>query len=145
MKIAVVRAESGKVVESYIFEGELEEIVKDIARQAMDEWDPRSSDFIVTKDTYQLTISGRPDEEMLDELEEKGLVARDQSGVKVITTIYYISFDTELGEDENYIDKKMYIIAPLISVEFKDELEFEAASLPSYRGGEFKPRGLREE
>jgi hypothetical protein len=143
VKIAVIRAEYGRVVESFVFEGELEDIVKDVARHAMEEWNPGSSDFFVIKEVHALTVTGSPESEVIEELERRGMVAREEGSLKVLATIYYITFDTELGEDENYIDRKMYVIAPLISPDFKDELEYHAASMTGGRGG--GPPGVKLE
>lgn len=142
MKIAVIRAEEGRVVESYEFEGSLADVVKDIARQAMDEWDPSESDFFVMRDAREITIGAEVDDDTLRELEEEGLARREDGQVKVLLQYYTISFDTELVEDENYVDRKVYVIAPLVVPTLKDELEAYAASLTSGSGQ--PPPGIKE-
>lgn len=142
MKIAVIRAEEGKVVESFVFDGVLEEVVKDIAKQALEEWDPARSDFIVVRDVQELTLSGEADEETLRELEERGAAKREDGQLRVLLQYYTISFDTELVDDENYVDRKIYLIAPLVVPELQDELEAHAASLTA--GGGEAPPGVRE-
>jgi hypothetical protein len=129
VKVAVIRAEYGKVVESYVFEARLEDVVKDILRHVIDEWKPGESDLVVTKETFSLTVAGEAEEDVIRELEEAGLVSREGDTVRVAVPIYYINFDVDLDEEEGYIVKKLYLIAPLITKEFKYELENEAASL----------------
>lgn len=142
MKVAVVRAEHGRVEESLVFDARLEETVKDIARQAMDEWDPRRSDFIIIKDNLEVTVTGTMLEDVAQELEAEGRLARGDSQVKALIPVYYISFDTEMVDEDNYVDRKVYIIAPLLYDSFKDELEAHAAQLtsPPPKG----PSGIRE-
>ena len=143
MRVAVVRAEHGRVVESYVFEGRLEDIVKDITRHTIEEWDPAKSDLIITKDFFDITVTGEPDEEVLEELRGMGLVERSESEVKASIPIYYINFDVELDEEAGYIVRRVYVVAPLVSREFKDEIEHEAASLTSPRSS--PPPGISEE
>lgn len=142
MKIAVIRAEEGRVVESFEFEGSLTDVVKDIAKQAMEEWDPGESDFFVMRDVREITVGAEIDDETLRELEEEGLARREDGQVKVLLQYYTISFDTELVEDENYVDRKVYVIAPLVVPALKDELEAYAASLTSEKGQ--SPPGIKE-
>ncbi|MCE4616650.1 MAG: DUF2286 domain-containing protein [Aeropyrum sp.] len=131
MKVAVIRAEEGRIEESLVFEARLEETVKDIARHAMEEWNPAKSDFIVIKDNLEVTIAGEPVEEVITQLEEQGRIVRSESGIKALIPIYYISFDTEMVDEDNYADKKIYLIAPLVYEGLKEELESHAAQLTS--------------
>jgi len=129
--LIVIRAEEGRVEESLVFDARLEETVKDIAKHAMEEWDPSRSDFIVVKDNLEVTVTGELVEEVAAELEEQGRIVRSESGVKALIPVYYISFDTEMVDDDNYIDRKIYLIAPLVYSGLKDELEAHAAQLTS--------------
>ena len=143
MKVAVVRAEHGRVVESYEFEATLEDIVKDIVRQVVEEWKPEESDLLVTRESREITVAGEVEEGVVRELEEKGLVAREGGSLKALVTIYYIYFDVKLEEEsEEYVSNKVYVIAPLVAKEFKYELEREAASWTAW--GE-EPSGIRVE
>ena len=142
MKIAVIWAEDGRVVESFVFEGSLEDVVKDVAKQALEEWDPGRSDFIVVRDVQELTLSGEADEETLRELEERGLAKREDGQLRVLLQYYTISFDTELVDEEDYVDRKIYLVAPLVVPELREELEAHAASLTAERGE--GPPGVRE-
>ncbi|BAA80820.2 hypothetical protein APE_1817.1 [Aeropyrum pernix K1] len=140
MKVAVIRAEHGRVEESLVFEARLEEVVKDMARHALEEWDPGSSDFLVIRDDIEVTVVGDVEEDVLKELEAQGRVEGEGGETRVLVPIYYISFDNEMIDDENYIDKRILVIAPLVYKGFKDELEAHAASMtaPPQRPGGIK-------
>ena len=144
MKVVAVRAEHGKVVESYVFEANIEETVKDIVRQILDEWDPDKSDLLITKEVHTITVVGEEEQEVIRELEERELVEREGGSIKASIPIYYINFDVDLEEEEGMVINKLYIVAPLVSKEFKYEIEKEAASITS-PSGEEGPRGIEVE
>ncbi|MCE4604746.1 MAG: DUF2286 domain-containing protein, partial [Aeropyrum sp.] len=79
----------------------------------------------------EVTIAGEPVEEVITQLEEQGRIVRSESGIKALIPIYYISFDTEMVDEDNYADKKIYLIAPLVYEGLKEELESHAAQLTS--------------
>jgi Uncharacterized protein conserved in archaea len=56
LKVLVIRAERGKVVKDEVVEGELKDVVKSKALEALNEWSPETSDFIVLKDERELEL-----------------------------------------------------------------------------------------
>lgn len=83
-----------------IFEARLEEVVKDMARHALEEWDPSSSDFLVISDDIEITVVSDIEEDVLRELESQGRVEVEGGETRVLVPIYYISFDNEMIDDE---------------------------------------------
>ena len=141
MKVIVVRSERGRIVESMVMEASIYDVVKDITRHVMDEWDPSKSDFLVMRDNRKVTIIGEPDPEFLKELEAEGRVERSSNGIEVQVPIFIISFDNEFLDDEDYVDNKVYVIAPLVVDSLREEIEVYAADLTVRRE---KPEGITE-
>ena len=141
MRVAVIRSEMGRVVESMVLEGSVYDVVKDITRHVMDEWDPGRSDFLVMRDNRKVTILGEPDEAALRELEAEGRVERLPNAVEVYLPIFVISFDNEFLDEEDYVDNKVYVIAPLVADGLREEMEVYAAELTVRKE---RPEGIEE-
>ncbi|MEB3806124.1 MAG: DUF2286 domain-containing protein [Desulfurococcales archaeon] len=142
METIVIRAEYGKVVESSVVEGDLYKVAKEEARQALEEWQPETSDFVIARDFREVEIKLPINPDLYDRLRDMG-VPLSRSGGKAYATIpiVLISFDSEMISEEEYQEKKIYIIAPYIDEGFKLELEKEAATLTSPREA---PEGISE-
>ncbi len=76
MKVLVVRAEMGRVVESRVLEGEFYEVVKKYVSIASSEWDPEVSDFVVVRDDLNVDVEGSLEREVLEYLRSYGLLRR---------------------------------------------------------------------
>jgi len=146
VKVLVVRAEEGKVVEKNVVEGDLAGVVKEIASSALKEWKPETSDFIVLRDQRDIELP--PDAitpESFDAFRMFGLRREEVDGeVRVVITvpIYTISFDNISIGDEVFIEKKVYIIAPHITDELDALFEELAADVTSPKT---PPEGISEE
>ena len=125
-KVLVIRAEDGRVVQSIIEEGKIEDIVKNYARRALNEWEPIYSDFVVLRDKYEVRLKLPISPEQFEKFSKYGL-ERTPDGYAVFSiTIYTISFDNFWIEG-SYQDRKMYLIAPYVDENIKKELEEAAA------------------
>ncbi len=125
-KVLVIRAEDGRVVQSIIEEGKIEDVVKNYARRALNEWEPIYSDFVVLRDKYEVRLKLPISPEQFEKFSKYGL-ERTPDGYAVFSiTIYTISFDNFWIEG-SYQDRKMYLIAPYVDENIKRELEEAAA------------------
>ncbi len=125
-KVLVIRAEDGRVVQSVIEEGKIEDVVKNYARRALNEWEPIYSDFVVLRDKYEVRLKLPISPEQFEKFSKYGL-ERTPDGYAVFSiTIYTISFDNFWIEG-SYQDRKMYLIAPYVDENIKKELEEAAA------------------
>lgn len=143
MKVAVIRAEYGKIVESDVVEGDLYQIAKEEARRALDEWKPESSDFVVARDYREIEIKLPMPPELYDMLRDIG-AGISKVGDKALASIpiILISYDSEMISEEEYQENKIILIAPYLGEQVKLDLENEAASITA--PGE-KPQGIEEE
>lgn len=139
-KILIIRAEDGRVVKTLIEEGVLEEVVKKYASQALSEWEPIYSDFIVLKDKYEVRLK-LPIKPEQYEIIARFRPERTPDGYAVFNIpIYTISFDN-FWDNETYKDRKMYLIAPYVDEAIKAELEAAAADSTNIRKQETLPAG----
>ncbi len=114
MKIMVIRSEEGNIVSEEIYEGELSQAAKQYAQKAFEEWNPETSDFTVLRGKYELRLTLPIDPDLLDIIEALNLGRRIELGELVVEVpLITISFDNEWVNDE-YREKKMYIIVPYI-------------------------------
>lgn len=143
MKVTVIRAEYGKIVESDVVEGDLYQIAKEEARRALDEWKPESSDFVVARDYREIEIKLPMPPELYDMLRDIG-AGISKVGDKALTSIpiILISYDSEMISEEEYQENKIILIAPYLGEQVKLDLENEAASITAPSE---KPQGIEEE
>ena len=143
MKVLVVRAEEGRVTESEVVEGELEEVVRRVAAKALEEWDPRVSDFIVIREVREVTLNLPIPGHLVDKLRPFGLRRKGSNEAAFDLVVYTISFDNRLVSEEegSYIENKIYLIAPYIDDSLRAELEAQAAEIVTVKR---PPEGIEE-
>ena len=141
MKVLSVRAERGKVVESVVVDGDLAEVVKQRAQQALSEWDPRTSDFIVLKDYRELELPLPISPDLVDLLREVGELSRTKDKAIARFPVYTISFENTMVSEDKYVEYKIYLIAPYINEDVKTELEAEAQDITTEKE---PPAGIEE-
>ncbi|MCX8196499.1 MAG: DUF2286 domain-containing protein [Acidilobaceae archaeon] len=140
-KVIVVRAEKGRITASSIEEGDLYSLVKKYLMQAAQEWDPSTSDFVALKDNKDVELES-VDLAALREVEKYGVRwRRERDYLRVTFPTYTISFDNLMVSEKEYVENKVYLIAPFISEEVKEQLELEAAEITAPPQ---EPGGLRE-
>jgi hypothetical protein len=130
VKIVVIEARQGRIVESRIVDGDFYEVTKSVAREALEKWRPEASDFVAVKDVWTIDLSGESTS-IASRLEELGLVTVVNGRRVAQIPVYTISYDNEMISDENYKEKGLYMIVPYIDDDFKSVFESEAAELTS--------------
>ena len=142
MRILVVRAEEGRIVESEIAEGEFRRVLRSVVERALKEWDEVNSDFLVVRDEQDVEVG--PENIGSDELEELSRITRIErgpSGFRIKLPIYMISFENKI-EGDSYIDSRIYVVTPLVYDELKDIIETDAAHYTA--PDKPQPRGIRD-
>ncbi len=143
MKVLVIEAREGKIVESRVIDGDYYEIVRSVAREAMDKWDPAQSDFIAVSDKWEFNLEPMS-EDMRRRLEELGLIGVGEDGTRTaLIPVYTISYDNKMIDEDNYQEKGLYMIVPYIDEAMKTVFESEAADLTGEPIG--IPPGIEEE
>ena len=133
MKVVVIRSERGKITEKSVVEGKIEDIVKDAARKALEEWEPANSDFIAIKDLREVELDLPLNPDLVDFLREYGSLSRVKDKAVARIPIYTISFDNVMISEDRYIENKIYLIAPYINDDLVAELESMAAEYTAER------------
>jgi hypothetical protein len=140
VKVLVVRAEMGRVVESRVLEGEFYEVVKKYVSIASSEWDPEVSDFVVVRDDLNVDVEGSLEREVLEYLRSYGSLEESEGALRVRLPVYTISFDNRFVGEDSYVENKVYIIAPYVNEDLRVLFETEAASITTQ---EAAPEGIR--
>ena len=140
-KIVVVKSVEGKIEDSRVIEGELTNIVKEIARRTLEEWNPEKSDFTIIKARYELRYKLPISPDLYDIIDELNLEKfREENNLIVVVPVYTISFDNEWLEDK-YHDKAIYVVTYYIDEEEKKQIEEYAAETTKAPKG-FQQGGL---
>ncbi len=142
MKVLVIRAERGKVVKDEVVEGDLKELVKRKATEALGEWDPENSDFIVLKDEREVELPLPLKPELVDLFRSIGSLSRTKDKAVARFPIYTISFENHMVSEDKYVEYKIYMLAPYIDEDIKTELEAEAQDITTEKE---TPGGIAEE
>jgi len=136
LKVLVIRAEYGKVVESDIVEGDLYEVTKEEVKRVIDEWEPRKSDFVVARDVREIEIKLPIDPALYDALRDAGIpLSRGKDKASAMLPIILVSFDSTIITEDEYQENKVLLIAPYINDDLRAELEAEAAEITSPKKG----------
>ena len=121
-KILIVHANEGKLLESKIIEGNLEDIVKEFAKKVLEKWDPLTSDFVIVRDKYEASVKLPLTKEQYKILSRFNLRRTGEGMASFDIPIYVISYENVwLGDD--YLDKKIYLISVYVNEEIRKELE----------------------
>ncbi|MDP8003355.1 MAG: DUF2286 domain-containing protein [Caldisphaera sp.] len=142
MKVLIIRAEKGSIISSEIKDGEIAKIVKNKSEDAMKEWNPELSDFIVLKDEREVDFPLPLKPELVDIMRNIGSLSRTSDKAIARFPIYTISFENMMISEDNYVEHKIYLIAPYINDDIKIELEKEATEITTEKTG---PEGIEEE
>ncbi|MGC9106381.1 MAG: DUF2286 domain-containing protein [Thermoprotei archaeon] len=127
MKYLVLRSELGKVTSSGVEEGELKDVIIKVAQNAMKEWNERASDFSIMKDAVEIVVPLPFTKEQYLALKDY-VKERSSKEALVELPVYVISFDNEWTESD-YIDKKVYVIAPFVDSKTVKDIEQYASDL----------------
>jgi hypothetical protein len=109
----VIRAKEGNLVSKVRAEGEMKEVVKKMVIEALNLWAVDNADFTVIRDPqYPVTAKSPITKEQYD-LYSKYDLQRTTNGSVFFVPVYIISFDNMYVED-NYIDKEVFVVAPVV-------------------------------
>ncbi|MEM1625930.1 MAG: DUF2286 domain-containing protein [Sulfolobaceae archaeon] len=129
MKIIILKSENGRITSENIVEGKLSEVLKEVAAKALKEWNEATSDFVIMKDTQDVKIP-KPLKPEIYEAVKNFLVGRDENFAHAKLPLYIISYENEWSND-NFIDKKVYIVSYYVNDDNKKELEEYAKDITS--------------
>ncbi|AWR99801.1 DUF2286 domain-containing protein [Metallosphaera hakonensis] len=129
MKVLVLKSESGQITSDHFEEGDIGEVVRKTAEKALKEWNELTSDFIIMRDSQEakLPLPLKPD---VYEKTKNFLAGKDKTSAILKLPIFIISFENQWKE-ENFQDKKVYVISYYLTDELKEELTNYAAQVTS--------------
>ncbi|RLE92724.1 MAG: DUF2286 domain-containing protein [Thermoprotei archaeon] len=134
-KLVIVECSEGKCTKIDIKEGELEEVVKNLAKEALGKWNTSESDFFVTHD---VRVISRKLPLSKGEFEVLSKFNLRRSGNEAIAEIpvYEISYDNQWSGDSVTV-KSIILVAPYIDEDFKNEIIEYAKELTTMSSEEF--------
>lgn len=115
-KSVVVLSVRGRVVEEKIIDKKFIDVVKEIARKALEKWDPSRSGFDVIPYEYEIEkpLPLKP-EEVDIVMKLNPVRIRDRVVIKL--PLFIISYKN-YRSGEHTIDEEVYVVAPYISDEY---------------------------
>ena len=131
MKILVLRSEEGNITKKDIIEGDLKKVLRDVASNALNEWDENLSDFSIMRDKFEIRIPLPLKPDMYEKLKDY-LKNRTKTEAIAEIPVYIISFDNR-WMDSDYRDMKVYIVSPYIDEKSEKELIDYAIQATSQR------------
>ncbi|MFP3163259.1 DUF2286 domain-containing protein [Acidianus sp.] len=139
MKVIILKSENGKITSEKITEGDLAEVVRNTAIEALKEWNELTSDFIIMKDSQEakLPLPLKPD---VYEAVKNFLAGKEKSAAILKIPIFIISYDN-IWQEENFQDKRVYVVSYYLNDDLKKELIEYAQGVTS----EEKPQDSGEE
>ncbi|MDI9644917.1 MAG: DUF2286 domain-containing protein [Candidatus Verstraetearchaeota archaeon] len=127
-KTLVLRSRGGALVSKETVDGEVKDTVRKVVVGAVSLWSAETSDFIVIRDMYPVSVKLPITKEQY-ELYSKYDMSRTSNGsVMFSVPVYVISFDNEWQEDD-YVDKEVIVVAPNVDQKVEEiitELAVEA-------------------
>lgn len=116
----IVRIEQGKVVDKEVVKGEIKDVVRNFAKKLLDEWDVETSDFIVLRDNYTISLKVPISKEIFEKL-RKYNIRRVGDKAEAIIPIYEITYSNRWTE-ETFQTDKFIVILPYINDKITDEV-----------------------
>ncbi len=120
-RIAIIEAHSGKIIREEKLEGDLEETVKKVATQLLEEkWMPSFSDFMVLRDVNDIRLSLPLSKEEVDFYKKYELKRIDSNTAQAMLPLFLIVYESLKISEEDYHNRGI----AAVSVYFReDELE----------------------
>jgi len=122
LKSIVILSENGNSKIYKEMDLDLDKAVKEIAKEAMELWDCKKSDFIIIKDSYPMEIKLPLTNEEYEVYSKLNIQRTQQKTIIVDLPVYIISFDNEWFND-GYKDNKVFIVT--IGAPFREEAKKE--------------------
>ncbi len=112
MRMLVVRAENGKIVETTTYEGDLKKVLKEVISKALELWDPEKSDLVVMRHNQDINVKLPITPQQFERYSQFNL--RRAGNVAIFTVpVYVISFENEWS-GESLRDTKVFVVAPYV-------------------------------
>jgi len=120
-KVLILFASEGRVLSRRIVEGELVRIVKEIALEALEKWDPLNSNFDIIRYDYRIEKKLPLKPEELDMILKFNPV-RLKGSVLFTLPIYIISYKN-YPTDQGTVDEEVYVVAPYLGDDYTSYVE----------------------
>lgn len=129
MKILIIKSENGKITSEKVMDGEIGKVLREVAKEALEEWNELTSDFIIMHDMEEVRIPLplKPD---LYESIKNFLVGKDKKEAIAKIPVYVISYENEWKESD-FQDKKVYVVSYYINDEIKKSIIEDATQITS--------------
>jgi hypothetical protein len=120
MKNLILHSEDGQIAQEELRDGEIEKVVKERVVKAAELWKPSESDLVVfmTKSEAKLKAPVTP---QILEVIKPYFPARKGDEVVFNLPIYVISYRIEQTGSNSYKDKAIFVIAPYVNEELKEQ------------------------
>lgn len=127
-KTLVLRSREGSLVSKTTIDSEIKQAVRKIVADAVSLWALDSSDFIVIRDMYPVSVKLPISKEQYDLYSKYDMSRTTNGSVMFNVPVYVISFDNE-WQEEDYVDKEVIVVAPVVDQKVEEiitELAIEA-------------------
>lgn len=121
-EILILNSERGKLVKSEVVKGKLEDVIKKVLIKVLYEWSPKKSDLIVMRHTHEIRVKLPLTKELYEKLSKYNLRRASSNEAIAELPVFVVSYDNTWIDDDVY-DNKVYLIAPYVNEEVKEELE----------------------
>ena len=121
-EIIVVRSREGVLVSKTKQAGDMKEVVKKQVVEALSLWPLDRADFTVIRDhQYPVSVKLPISKEQYDLYSKYDMSRTTNGSIMFHIPVYIISFDNEY-RDDNYIDKEVLVVAPLIDQKVEEAI-----------------------
>lgn len=127
-KTLVLRSRGGALVSKETVDGEVKDTVRKVVVGAVSLWAAETSDFIVIRDMYPVSVKLPISKEQYELYSRYDMSRTTNGSVMFSVPVYVISFDNEWQEDD-YVDKEVMVVAPQLDQKVEEiitELAVEA-------------------
>lgn len=133
----VIGVDGGRITESRVVDGLVEDVVKEVLAEVLPKWSPRESDLIVMRHEHEVTLRLPLDRELHEALVGYGLRKKAESEAVAKIPVYVVSYGNRWVGDE-LVDERLYLIAPYVNEELRRTVELLAEDLttPEAKGSE---------
>ncbi len=127
-KTLILRSREGSLVSKTVVESEIKQAIRKIVADAVPLWNLDTSDFIVIRDMYPVSVKLPISKEQYDLYSKYDMSRTTNGSVMFNVPVYVISFDNE-WQEEDYVDKEVIVVAPVVDQKVEEiitELAIEA-------------------
>jgi len=133
--VLVIRSKEGNVVSKSTREGSMTDVVRKVVSDALSIWSAETSDLIVIRDQYPVSIKLPISKEQYELYSKHDMQRTSDGSIVFHLPVYVISFDNEWREDD-YVDKEVFIVAPAVDQKVDEVITELAIEATKPDGGE---------